>query len=90
MGHEGDVLRELITSRPNSLDGALALLNHLGQPEYLIYGRKGTGKTILQEAMEIAEGKGQAFPLTLEETLRDAIIAICSRPPRRRRRKPSI
>jgi hypothetical protein len=87
MAHEGEVLRELMSRSPNSLDGILALLNHLGQPEFLIYGREGTGETILQEVMEIAEEKGQAFPLTLEETIRDVIIAICSRPPRRGRRR---
>jgi hypothetical protein len=87
VANECEALRELISCRPISLDGILAWLNHLGQPVYLIHGRKGTGKTILQEAMEISKGQGQAFPLTLEDTLRAVIIAICSRPPRRRRRK---
>jgi hypothetical protein len=77
MNHEGDVLCELMSCRPNSLDGILALLNHLGQPEFLIYGREGTDMTILQQTLEIAKEEGQAFPLTLEATLRDVIIAIC-------------
>ena len=87
MAREGKALKALMSCTPNSLDGILTLLNHLGQPELLIYGRDGTGETILQQVFEIAEEEGQAFPLTLEETLRHVIIAICSQPPRRRRRE---
>jgi hypothetical protein len=84
VANECKALRELFSCRPKSLDGTLTLLNHLGQPGYLIYGRE---ETILQEAMEIDEEQGRAFPLMLEETIRGVIIAICSRPQRRRRRK---
>jgi hypothetical protein len=78
MDRESEVLRGLMSCRPNSLDGILALLNHLGQPEFLIYGREGTDMTILEQVMEIAKKEGQAFPLTLEATIRAVIIAICA------------
>jgi hypothetical protein len=68
---EGDVLRTLLRSRAVSMTGLVALLEHLGQPEFLIFGDEGTDETVLSGAMEYID-EAKTVPLTLSTMLRNA------------------
>jgi hypothetical protein len=66
MAREGEVLGALLDSRAITMTGLLALLEHLGQPEFLIYeDGGGTGETVLSGAMEYLEDRAKTFPLKL-------------------------
>jgi hypothetical protein len=70
MSRESKALREVLSCQPTTLAGLAALVHHLGQPEFLIYGRKGTGQVILQEALAEHNVEAKAFLIRLAETVR--------------------
>jgi len=72
MAREGEVLGALLDSRAVTMTGLLALLEHLGQPEFLIYDDDGTDETVLSGAMECVD-EAKTFPLKLADMLRNAV-----------------
>jgi hypothetical protein len=73
MATEGEVLGVLLDSRAITMTGLLALLEHLGQPEFLIFDEGGTGETVFSGAMECIGIEAKAFPLELAAMLRNAV-----------------
>jgi hypothetical protein len=74
MAREGEVLRELFRYGATSVPGILALLHHLGAPEFLIFEREeGTGDTILSEAIEISDDNGKQIAHALKCMLSVAV-----------------
>ena len=64
---EGKVLGELFKVGAISVPGVLALLHHLGSPEFLIFDRnEQTGDTILSEAIELSEDNGKSIARALK------------------------
>jgi hypothetical protein len=67
MGREGEVLHELFEVGAISVPGILALLHHLGSPEFLIFDKKEqTRDTILSEAVEISVDNGKSIARALK------------------------
>jgi hypothetical protein len=67
MKREGEVLHELFEVGAISVPGILALLHHLGSPEFLIFDRKEqTSDTILSEAVEISADNGKSIAHALK------------------------
>jgi hypothetical protein len=67
MDREGKVLCELFKVGAISVPGVLALLHHLGSPEFLIFDRtERTGDTILSEAVEISDDNGKSIARALK------------------------
>jgi hypothetical protein len=74
MAREGEVLHELFRYGATSVPGILALLHHLGSPEFLIFGkRKGPATTILSEAVEISHDNGKSIAHALKCMLSVAV-----------------
>jgi hypothetical protein len=74
MDREGKVLGELFKVGAISVPGILALLHHLGSPEFLILDRKEeTGDTILSEAIELSDDKGKQIAHALKCMLSVAV-----------------
>jgi hypothetical protein len=74
MTREGEVLHELFRYGATSVPGILALLHHLGSPEFLIFDRKEeTGDTILSEAVEISADNGKSIAHALKCMLSVAV-----------------
>lgn len=69
---EGEALKRLLKCRPTTLEGVGALLEHLGQPEFLIDSNNGTGDTVLSGAFEYVDK--DLFPHNLATAMR-AILA---------------
>jgi hypothetical protein len=80
MAVEGEVLGVLLDSQAMTMTGLLALLEHLGQPEFLIYDGDGdkTGETVLSGAMEYLD-QAKTFPLKLAAMLRNAVGTVPQR-----------
>jgi hypothetical protein len=67
MEREGEVLHELFEVGAISVPGILALLHHLGSPEFLIFDKKEqTRDTILSEAVEISVDNGKSIARALK------------------------
>jgi hypothetical protein len=74
MARDGDTLHTLLTFRPTTFAGLVALLEHIGQPEWFIYDRdQGTGETILSGPHQCTPRGDEllAFPLHLAQTIRN-------------------
>jgi hypothetical protein len=70
MNREAEVLNGLLLRPASSIPGILALLDHLGSPEFLIFdSNEGTGETILSEAVEISADKGKFLAISLKAML---------------------
>jgi hypothetical protein len=69
MGQHDEALLALLTCQPTTMAGLLAVLEHVGQPEFLIYPpREGTGETVLSGVYEMIgemQVAGQKLPLML-------------------------
>jgi hypothetical protein len=74
MNREAEVLHELFRYGATSVPGILALLHHLGSPEFLIFDPKEeTGDTILSEAVEISADNGKSIAHALKCMLSVAV-----------------
>jgi hypothetical protein len=67
---EALAVRDLMLCQPTTLAGILALLDHVGQPELLIYGDEGTGETVLTGGHVFHRKEAQKFPLKIAAALR--------------------
>jgi hypothetical protein len=69
-----DALRDLLSCQPTTIEGVLALLDHLGRPEFLRYSRDPA--TVLSGAHEWYDDERdevRAWPHTLAAALRNII-----------------
>jgi hypothetical protein len=71
------LLLKVLTARPKSLTGVVALLAHIGQWEFLKKSKSAFDETLLSSANSLTHGKlkraAQEFPLHLAATLRGLI-----------------
>jgi hypothetical protein len=77
-GKEMKTLLALLACRPTTLHGVQALLEHFGQPEWLIYEGEGTGDSVLSGAHEYNPTSDvkkvvKLLPLRLAGALREII-----------------